>query len=276
MNIFITGSSGFIGKNIVENLYLNKKIKIYANSRKKIFRGKKIKIIRKSLNKIKYTDLKNIDLIIHTASVGVKNIDISINKAINFNFFESLLFFKKAIKAGCKNWIILGSSSEYGYNLLHKKKIKKNDNLDPADNYSLSKSLFYYSIFSIAKAKNINLIYLRTFPVYGQNEKSHRLIPQMKNSIKLKKKFILKNPDVLIDYSNVIDISKKIIKICKYIKNKKELRETWHLASGKHQYLQSFAFDNWTKLGGKREMFKIKNQNVNMFHHISDINSIWK
>ena len=26
----------------------------------------------------------------------------------------------------------------------------------------------------------------------------------------------------------------------------------------------------------EREMFKIKNQNVNMFHHISDINSIWK
>ena len=182
MNIFLTGSSGFIGRNIIKNSSLYKEIKIFANSRKKISTKNNIKIINKNLNKISYLDLQKIDVIIHSASVGVKNNDIQIKKSIKFNFYESLLFFKKAIKAGCKNWIILGSSSEYGNSLLKKRKINKNTELVPADNYSLSKCLLFYSLSSIAKVYDINLVYLRIFPTYGLNEKSHRLIPQMKKS----------------------------------------------------------------------------------------------
>ena len=276
MNIFLTGSSGFIGRNIIKNSSLYKEIKIFANSKKKISTKNNIKIINKNLNKISYLDLQKIDVIIHSASVGVKNNDIQIKKSIKFNFYESLLFFKKAIKAGCKNWIILGSSSEYGNSLLKKRKINKNTELVPADNYSLSKCLLFYALSSIAKVYDINLVYLRIFPTYGLNEKSHRLIPQMKKSIRLNKKFVLKNPNASIDYSNVDEISKKILSICRYMIKKNNIVEIWHLASGKYEYLKSFAYRHWIKIGGKKINFKIKNEKINIYHHISDKNSIWR
>jgi len=274
-NVLLTGASGFIGQNIIKNIEFHKDLKLHCHANKKITKNKKINVIKKQFNKFTSSDFKNIDIIIHSASVGVTNNNISLEECIDFNVSESLIFFQKALHAGCKNWIVLGSSSEYGNNLSKAKKIDVSETLKPADNYSLSKSLLYYSLMSIARIYNINLIYLRIFPVYGRYEKTHRLIPQMEKFIKLKKKFILKNPDALIDYSDVVDVSKKILNICKYMFYKKNLLETWHIASGENEFLKNFALRKWLELGGNRRDFKCKNLNKNIFHHISNKKSIW-
>lgn len=114
------------------------------------------------------------------------------------------------------------------------------------------------------------------FPVYGQGENITRLIPQMTQAIMNNKIFYLNNPDALIDYSNIDDVVKLIYKAVNYLYHTNKSFEEFHLATGECTSLKDFAFNHWCKLGGKINMFKINKINDNVYHHISNIKSIFK
>ena len=112
MKVLISGSSGFISKNIIQFLLKKKNIKVYAISRKK--RKNKKNLIFYNLNLLNKKEVKKMirqeknqffDIILHTASITAneKNLNdfnaLKKNFQITYNFIEILrsLKFKKVI-----------------------------------------------------------------------------------------------------------------------------------------------------------------------------------
>ena len=78
-------------------------------------------------------------------------------------------------------------SSEYGFS---KTPMKEIDELNGNSVYSLYKGLTSLYCKHLAQTKNLPIVTVRPFHIYGPYESNKRLIPNLINSLIFKKKFI--------------------------------------------------------------------------------------
>lgn len=198
-NLLITGSSGFIGSNILLNL-LNK-YNIYITSRRKINKKfKKLKVIyfknhldlNKKLKKIK------IDIIIHCGTHYVKNHNFSdINKLTLANIEFGVILLENLNSMRVKKFINFSTVWQ-----------NYNGNLDLAYNLysafklSYSKILDYY----IRKFTYIKFYNLFISDTYGENDKRNKLINLIKRNIHNNKKIRIISKKLSINLLNVKDV----------------------------------------------------------------------
>ncbi len=96
-----------------------------------------------------------------------------------------------------------GSSSEYG---LNSKAPKENDELKPNSDYAVSKVASSYYMKYLGEVKQLPVIQLRYYSVYGPYEAADRLIPALFKK-GLEKKFpSLTNPEISRDYVYIDDV----------------------------------------------------------------------
>lgn len=195
-NLLITGSSGFIGRNLVE---IFKKFSTYN-----IFSPTEYELDLVDSKKVKkFLDSTKIDIIIHSATV------VQINKAYpdtvceqNLRMFFNLYTYKKKEA----KLISLGSGSEYTRD--HWIPQMKEDYFEgniPDDGHSLSK--YVISKFILASNDN-NLIGLRVFGIFGKYEDyKYKFISNciVKNLLGLP---IVINQNAIYDYLYVNDLGK--------------------------------------------------------------------
>ena len=198
-NILITGSSGFIGSNILLNI-LNKH-NIYITSRSKISNKlKELKVIHyknhldlnKKLKKIK------IDIIIHCGTHYVKNHNVSdINKLTLANIEFGVILLENLKSMGVKKFI---NFSTVWQNYNGKQDIAYN--LYSAFKLSYSKILDYY----IGKFSFIRFYNLFISDTYGENDNRSKIINLIKQNIRNKKKIRIVSKKLSINLLNVKDI----------------------------------------------------------------------
>lgn len=111
MNIFLTGGSGFVGKNLIK-LAIKRGYKIFAISRKNKKNKKNIKWLKGELDKSYSNYFKKIDVLVHLAAAGVGK-NNNYQEIINTNVIKSSKLVMNAIQHGCKKFLIISSSSEY-------------------------------------------------------------------------------------------------------------------------------------------------------------------
>ena len=148
------------------------------------------------------------------------------------------------------------------------------DVLLPCTNYSISKKMFFDTIYNTALGLNINLIYFRLFPVYGSNEPIHRLIPQLIEHSKKRKKLIINNSNIRIDYSNVTDVCNKILKSSKFTNSEVKYPQVWNLASGNIITIEG-SIKKYIKKNNINIKIKYNKNKYPVMHHISKMKSIW-
>lgn len=198
-NLLITGSSGFIGSNILLNLL--SKYNIYITSRRKINKKfKKLKVIyfknhldlNKKLKKIK------IDIIIHCGTHYVKNHNFSdINKLTLANIEFGVILLENLNSMRVKKFINFSTVWQ-----------NYNGNLDLAYNLysafklSYSKILDYY----IRKFTHIKFYNLFISDTYGENDKRNKLINLIKKNIHNNKKIRIISKNLSINLLNVKDV----------------------------------------------------------------------
>ncbi|HXB41704.1 MAG TPA: NAD-dependent epimerase/dehydratase family protein [Bacteroidia bacterium] len=96
-----------------------------------------------------------------------------------------------------------GSSSEYG---LNSKAPKESDELKPNSDYSVSKVASSYYMKFLGEVKQLPVIQLRYYSVYGPYESEDRLIPTLFKKASEQKFPSLANPEISRDYVYIDDV----------------------------------------------------------------------
>ena len=209
MNILITGSSSYIGKNLIQKLEDQKKnFKYIGIDRNKRF-NKNCRVIDINNKKLDKIIKKKIDIIIHLAAVsshqqsikeGSKVYDINIKGLINL--------IKFAKKKRIKKFIFISTEWVYENNI-------NNLIIDPSlyeSEYSLTK---YLAENILKKAKGITNIILRLGIVYGNNPKYSSTIDKICKDILDKKNIKVGSLKTARKYLHVLDVVDAILQSLK-------------------------------------------------------------
>jgi len=200
-NIFISGSGGFIGKNLKS--FLKDKYNLITP------RSSELNLINSNSVK-EFFKTNNIDFIIHCGSTGgargIEDIDTTIED--NLAMVENILKYKKSDT----RVILFGSGAMYDKSRnLHKVEESSIGQIEPQDLYGKSKMMI------AQKIKNRNdVLCLNIFACYGYGEKENRFPSYAINQV-LNNKTIEINQNVVFDYLFVEDMVKIIEH---FIKNK--------------------------------------------------------
>ena len=151
VNILITGSNGFIGKNLVRNLEPIENYKCFISSN---LLG----------NEFDINCLKGIDQIIHL--FGVFGNDENLLKEINIKATHKFL---KSLNSDIKKIIFLSSGAVYG-DLNKGEPSKESDNLLPNTTYGLTKLLAEELVKIYCQKYGITYVILRLPNVYGAGQ----------------------------------------------------------------------------------------------------------
>jgi len=244
MNIFLTGASGFLGKNFYK-FALKKGHFIYAPSRKKRKNKKNLKWLYGKHSFDWKKEIFNSDILVHMASSGINHDDVDIYDA---NVFESLDLLRNCIKYRLKKWLIVSTSSEYGLRIHSHNKEKKfslKSNRIPSDDYGLSKAIFSDQTIRMAKMFGCKARIMRVFPVYGRGENKNRLFPSLIAAAKSGKNFYLKNPFEKRNFIDVKLVTDILYDAMNFDKKKFNSTQIWHVSKNKPLTTIEFAKNYW-------------------------------
>jgi nucleoside-diphosphate-sugar epimerase len=243
--VLVTGSSGFVGKNLVETLYLKKYLvyEAFYDKEKKLidrlrrFNNKEIETL------IDFENIKKIDCIIHCAA----KVPNSLNKKNNLDEYRkanvelTLLTAKEAVKKGIKRFVYLSSLLSSNH-----RQTKKNSS---KNFYSVSKFESEIALMEFSKQTGLEVVILRPPIIYGKYVKGNFLtllnliykqIPLPLKNIKVLKSYVgienlidliivcMKHPKAAGKIFPVsdgfdIEINNLVIKISKYMKKSPKL-----------------------------------------------------
>ena len=211
--ILLTGSSGFIGSNILNSF--SEKYKIFLVVRKKyqnkVFKNKNIKLIKynsyESLN-YKLKQIK-VDAVIHCATHYVKNHEFSdLKKFCNSNILLGNIILENLNIMGVKKFINFSTVWEDGNG-----KANNSINLYAAYKKSFSIILNFYK----KNFKKVNFYELMISDTFGENDFRKKIINTLKNNYLKGRSTSILSENLYINLLNVQDI----IEAIKLILNKK-------------------------------------------------------
>ena len=202
--ISITGSSGFLGQHLIESF---KKNKFYVNT----ISRKDLALDTKKLSKKIKKQSPNffIHLASHT-SPDVKS-ETSFAEQID-NTLKIAIKTAFSIPEDIALAIYFGSIEEYGSS---EAPFEEHNTPSPNGSYGWAKYSSYIAIKSILNERNIPFIWVRPSLVYGIGASKKRLIGQILDAYKNKKKLRITNPSTKRDFLYVSDLCDIIIKILK-------------------------------------------------------------
>ena len=161
MKIFITGSTGFIGQNLVQ-----------------FYKGHEIFEFKRYMDVGAKLDYFKPNLIINCAA------EIYINEKmwdVNVAMVKECLDY--CVEYPNTTMIHLGSSSEYGYS--YSRATNESDAINPVDMYAGTKGIATTLCQTYGHVYKTDVVTLRPYSPYGPGEKSHRLFPNFWKSFKL-------------------------------------------------------------------------------------------
>tara|TARA_B110000467_G_scaffold158164_1_gene173923 strand:+ start:302 stop:1141 length:840 start_codon:yes stop_codon:yes gene_type:complete len=200
-SILVTGSSGFIGRKVLEKLPKLGVITDYDNS---------IRIDLQNINEV--MKINSADIVIHLAGKTPKK-ELKWNDYFNNNISSTLNILEYCIIKNVKKLIYV---SNYIYGNPKYSPIDEIHPINPHNSYSESKYLGERLCKFYCDKMNINLIILRPFNIYGESMNKNFLLSNLINSIKTDQKMTIVNKDSRRDFLHVDDFVDLILKIKDY------------------------------------------------------------
>ena len=182
MKILVTGSSGFIGKNIVKELKLDKTIQVIETTRNEDCMGSNTFFF--DIYKCDFTiDLAEYfglpDMVLHCAWENVKQVN-NIDH-INNQVFYHIKFLENLAKNGIKRISILGSCFEYGK---INGEVDENKIVNPITAYAIAKDFLRRHVQFLNSDNGFIFQWIRIFYTYDITGKDgNNIVHQLKKAI---------------------------------------------------------------------------------------------
>lgn len=198
--ILVTGSSGFIGKQVIKHL---QKFDIVTDS---------IGSKRVNLQKIEEVmRLEKSNIVIHLGGKTIKELDW--NEYFENNVLGTLNILEYCIKKNVNKLIFVSS---YVYGNPKYSPIDEKHPVSPHNAYTRSKFLAEQLCEFYAKNSNLNVIILRPFNIFGKTLPKGFLISNLLKSTLKKKKITVINKESKRDFLYIDDFVDVILKIKNY------------------------------------------------------------
>ena len=175
--VLITGSSGFIGKNLINFLKEKKEFSLVTVSRDKP------ELVDDTKNHFQVSSidsstdwsnsLKGVDLVIHLAGIAHRSGTNEEYKEINVN--GALKLAKQALDASVKRLVYVSSIKVNGEQTHSGKFFKADDLPNPQDSYAKFKYKVETELRKISRDTDLEVVIIRPVLVYGPGVKSNLL-----------------------------------------------------------------------------------------------------
>ncbi|MDP4181193.1 MAG: NAD(P)-dependent oxidoreductase [Bacillota bacterium] len=212
--VLITGVSGFIGSHMALRMaHENADVSVFARDASDLWRiediANEVQIHRVDLRDSQSlsTCMKKVkpEIIFHFGAYGVDARQKDYFDAVNTNITGTMNIINSAADIGCVKFVNTGSCAEYGNKdaIIH-----ESDELCPLSIYGSTKAAGVIIAHQLAQEKNVDIITLRSFGVFGENEGSHKFFPYLILSILNGKEINLTPCEQYRDYcyiENIID-----------------------------------------------------------------------
>jgi len=185
----VTGGNGFIGSHLVKKLISDEAyVIVIVRGNSNLWRIEQetnnIKIVKLDLldrNELRFC-IKEFkpEYVFHMAAYGVDQRNNDHIEAINTNVIGTINLLEALSGVGCRKIINAGTGMEYG---CFEDQITEHTRLKPNNIYGSSKAAATLIAHQIAKEKNLNIVTLRPFGIFGEYESHSRLFAHVILSI---------------------------------------------------------------------------------------------
>jgi nucleoside-diphosphate-sugar epimerase len=215
MKIFITGASGYIGKNLVSKLVKRNDHSLGILVRQETEFNKDetiIDVIRNDIGKLTKNELEiisNYDLVVHLAWDFLP--EYNKIEHLTAELPKQIQFLNELINLKLKRIIISGTCLEYGK---REGEIRSDSLTRPNTFYGLAKDSLRKYLELRKLDTQFEFQWLRFFYIYGEDQKSHTLYGSLKRAIDNKaKEFEMSHGEQERDYIEISELISKIIEV---------------------------------------------------------------
>ena len=213
--ILILGSTGFVGKNIIELFKSQKHITTFGTTRD-LSLVSESNIYFDIENQDSWENISQIkpDIIINSSGYDVVKEEKELEKMYNINYLKIQQFIKfLELKAPSVFWLQIGTAFEYD---LEAGKIDEQTPCTPLSHYGISK--FLLSHFFLNKTQ-LRFSIIRPFAMFGAGESDSKIIPLLINAQLKKQTIQLSSGEQIRDYFFVGDLAAFLLKLTTQIEN---------------------------------------------------------
>jgi nucleoside-diphosphate-sugar epimerase len=186
MKCLVTGSQGFVGKNLIPQLLKDGHDLLCITSKlKQVCKHPAIKYHVSELSAIDSSLFQDVDALIHLAAAGVdQNTMVDLHEAFQINVVDSYKVILNALTAGVRRIIYISSCFEYGLSALNNKSgLGVYDALLPQNQYAATKAALTTLLIPLCNYFPCSITILRTYNLYGDYERPTRLYPSIVKAI---------------------------------------------------------------------------------------------
>lgn len=253
MRLFLTGSTGFIGSYVLRAA-LAKGYEVKALRR----RPSSVPVIQLpcepiwcdgGLESLNLSWFKDVDVVMHLASLGVSPRNASWYDLVVTNVVGSHRLFELAVEAGVRRFVSAGTSHEYGNTALRYVAIPPKAPLEPVSAYGASKAAAFQLLHTFAVEKRLEFFYGRIFTAYGVGQFSGNFWPSLRSAALSGSDFCMTSGHQISDFIPVSAVAEHLLRACIRPDIQPGFPLVVNIGSGNARSLLSFAQDEWNRLG---------------------------
>ncbi|MDO9181963.1 MAG: NAD(P)-dependent oxidoreductase [Bacteriovorax sp.] len=214
MTVFVTGSTGFIGQNLLGNKRFNNLFKTVYGFRDISIKPPDISAVKLDLNNHREL-IDTIDELKPKSAIlaGWQGLPDYSPEMCILNHYNQLTLIQQLIKNNCTKILLTGSCWQYG-NLTGE--LKENMSTGATGIFADTKNSIFQFANKMAQGSECTIIDARIFFVYGNGQRASSIIPSTINSLRTTGTCQIRTPNASNDFIHIDDVIEAFIKILQF------------------------------------------------------------